>query len=708
MLRATTLLTAAAMLSAGVGEIWAGPVQVSAIVVPPISVDSHPFDEGPSVASGDLDAGATLHLNGGVSTLAGGVRQGGPPADDLIGYWAFGDGTGNTAVNEASPGDKDGTLTNFRTDDSQWIDGVVGGGLSFDGADDFVNIAGYRGVPDASPRTVAAWIKTTSDNAPIVSWGNNSGGQKWTFRTQTSNGRAGAVRVEINGGYIVGNTDIRDNLWHHVAAVLPPGVNNVDGVLLYVDGQPEWISAVKRRALDTEAGANVRIGLDFNNRYFPGRMDEVLLYDRALGAAEVDLLWGNGSGLPPGPVVLDASRSNVTVTDTSELTATADEVIFADLLVQNPGGGNPPMTLTLSDAHYTFNNLTAEDGATIAGDFAVEGTLAPGNSPGTLYVDGALEFGDTATYVCEIDVAGDRIISIGDPHLHLAGTLAVEVLGVDPAEIGTDTMRRIVNVTGEGVIFGQFAPVPAGHLGLGVFNRGVDYVQTIPQVPPPEGPAYASVDLQMYVATGGDANGDGRVDDQDVANLIANFSRQGDLPDRDWPRSDTAGGSDGRGDGNVDGRDINDLISQFTDNPGTAEPGTAGAEYNPVTNEWLVSVEGVMSWALIGDGRFLGSEVAGVYDRLPLGGAPNLVSANANTVGEGSFDAPMTYVDVRLGQLTEPGADVGQVTLEYVSRFGGERTLGTITVVPEPSTLILLTTGALALIVYRRRRQLCS
>ena len=685
--------------------------------------------------SGDLNAGATLGLSGGVLTVDGGIREGGPSTDGLLAYWGFDDGTGDTAVNGITPGTLDGTLTNFPADDSQWAGGVVGGGLSFDGTDDFVNIAGYTGVLGTTPRTVAAWIKTAADNAAIISWGNNSGGQKWVFRTQTSNGRDGAIRVEVNGGYRVGDTDIRDDAWHHVAAVLPAPANNVNQVLLYVDGQLEANSATKGRSINTSANPDVRIGQDHSNRRFPGLMDEVFLYDRALDAAEIDFLYGDGTGPELGPVVLDASGNNLVVTDTSEVIATADQVIAGDLLVQNPGGGNPPTTLTLSAADYTFANVTAEDGATIDGNLRIGGTLT---LPGMLSVGGETVLAATATYAATIDgLAVSKLVNTGATELTLGGALTLTPVSVDPTQLGTTFTAPLVEASGEGLIQGEFASVPPagtpadrkpGHLGMGVFNMGVNSIEAVPVSDPP---TFTAVEAELYGAVGGDSNADGNIDGQDIQTLIINFNLQGDPPDRNWLKGDTAGGATGRGDGWVDGQDITDLITHFTGDPGPADPGSVKVEYNFVTGEFIVSAKEVMSWNLITQGGFRPDVADYIRNESDMPTAPfgTFVSSNVNTVGEASFGLPLDTPDVFVGNiLADPVIantyddartdfaqllDSGTLVIDYTLGLGipkGTITSadigGDLTLVPEPSTIVMLLAGlAGLLLVWRRRRR---
>jgi uncharacterized protein (TIGR03382 family) len=169
--------------------------------------------------------------------------------------------------------------------------------VDFDGSGDLITATGFKGVTGMQARTVSAWIKTPDDgtlNHSIVSWGTNAAGQKWNFRTQDSNGTAGALRVEVNGGYLVGSTKITDGNWHHVAVTWAgtSSFDNVANAILYVDGQPEAVSAVQTQAMNTASGADLRVGNDFSNRYFDGGIDEVRVFDQALTHEEIKQLAG--------------------------------------------------------------------------------------------------------------------------------------------------------------------------------------------------------------------------------------------------------------------------------------------------------------------------------------------------------------------------------------------------------------------------------
>jgi len=308
-----------------------------------------------------------------------------------------------------------------------------------------------------------------------------------------------------------------------------------------------------------------------------------------------------------------------------------------------------------------------------------------------------------------------RIITPGG-NVNLGGALLLQPTAVDPADIDSVVRREIVEATGGGAIVGVFdtlppspgdgEPVTVGHLGLGVFNLGVDYVETNPPDDPPQ---HSEVAVDLYIAKAADGNADGRIDGQDITTLITNFSRPGDPANRNWLQNDTAGGVSGRGDGFVDGQDITDLITHFTGDAGPPGDGSASAAYDPTTGQFTVSVEGVLSWSLNSNGQFLGSELGselgGAEDALRNTGGLGLVSANENTVGEGLFQGTLTYDDLPLGQVAPAGTDVGQFALQYITAYGGPVQSGSIHVVPEPGSLVLAALGAVGLLLGWRRRR---
>ena len=172
-----------------------------------------------------------------------------------------------------------------------------------DSTNDYVTTTGYQGVSGADPRTVEAWIKTTSNDKGIVGWGTNISGQKMEFRIQSQNGTSGAIRVEVNGGYIVGDTPVNDGKWHHVAYTFPGGsLNKIDDITLFVDGQPQTISAKLSCSIATVPQTDVLIGKGITSPTWSGQISEVRIWDKVRNVSDIQetmnrRLTGNEGGL---------------------------------------------------------------------------------------------------------------------------------------------------------------------------------------------------------------------------------------------------------------------------------------------------------------------------------------------------------------------------------------------------------------------------
>jgi Concanavalin A-like lectin/glucanases superfamily len=219
---------------------------------------------------------------------------------NLVGWWTFDEGSGDTTPDSSKYG-HGGTLKGGMSFDKNAVPGKtaqpashkVGRALKFDGRDDYVEIAKYKGVTGTRPRTIAAWIKTTTGKGEIVSWGTDGPGQMWTFGFIR-----GHVGVTPKGGYLYMKAETHDDQWHHVAVVveqakLPNLYNNVK---LYKDGvraEIDDIGLLDLWPIETGRDLDVRIG-----RQFKGLIDDVRIYDRALSEKEINLLFKVQSDRP--------------------------------------------------------------------------------------------------------------------------------------------------------------------------------------------------------------------------------------------------------------------------------------------------------------------------------------------------------------------------------------------------------------------------
>jgi hypothetical protein len=233
-----------------------------------------------------------------LSALASRWRQEGGLASPIA-HWRLDETAGTTACDDG--GQYSGVLHNFPQDNSQWVAGMNGGGLRFDGLDDFVEISGDPGIAGPHPRTVAAWIKLAekpSANQTILSWGPHEPGRYWQLEVDANR----KLRFSCGGGSAVASGKVvGDTLWHHIAAVLDPivpGDPHVSDIRLYVDAQPQMILELTEHAIDTADIGNLRMGASHDPNaphHFNGTLDDVQLFDATLSPANIQQLYRQAS-----------------------------------------------------------------------------------------------------------------------------------------------------------------------------------------------------------------------------------------------------------------------------------------------------------------------------------------------------------------------------------------------------------------------------
>jgi len=202
----------------------------------------------------------------------------------LEGRWELDESSGTVAADSSGNGN-DGTLNG---DPTWWPSGgKIGGALEFDGTGDYVEIEGYKGISGSNPRTVTAWVRDESNesNLAIVRWGTlRTGGAQW-FNGITAEGK---LQAAVWGGSILGDTEIDDGTWHHVAIVLPDKENvKVEDILLYVDGEQEDTTLSNgAQTIDTAVDMDVLISTDGSE----GLLDDVRIYNYMLREDDIQAL----------------------------------------------------------------------------------------------------------------------------------------------------------------------------------------------------------------------------------------------------------------------------------------------------------------------------------------------------------------------------------------------------------------------------------
>jgi len=229
-----------------------------------------------------------------------------------VAHWKFDETSGTTAV-DSSGNNNTGTLLNGPV----WTTGKIGGGLSFDGTNDYASKASFSG-DTASGGTVSLWVKLdaytsganvvkgllTADGTRLFLDNND----KWRVLVQDTV-PANVVDITINAVPALG-------AWIHLVVTWDTSVAR-----FYVNGVESGTDSTVTTTYTTLNGKTIYLASDrlVANRYLDGSLDDVRIYNRALSASEVQTLY-NGTVAPPAepPAVGDfPPPTNLTATTQS-------------------------------------------------------------------------------------------------------------------------------------------------------------------------------------------------------------------------------------------------------------------------------------------------------------------------------------------------------------------------------------------------------
>jgi hypothetical protein len=207
-----------------------------------------------------------------------------PSDNGLAAYYAL-EGNANDSSGHNYHGVEDGQVG--------YGPGVEGQAIILDGIGARVMIEGV-GITGAAPRTISGWVR--ADTVDIAEWtgvfgftGAGVDGQHFDIEVvgNTNSTTLGYYGIHLRGD----EYDIMpvDEQWRHVAAAY-------DGATLTVFGDGLLVNAVPLPDgfLDNPGALQIGKRQDFGD-YFPGQVDEVRIYDRALTVEEVAWLAGRRS-----------------------------------------------------------------------------------------------------------------------------------------------------------------------------------------------------------------------------------------------------------------------------------------------------------------------------------------------------------------------------------------------------------------------------
>ncbi len=237
--------------------------------------------------------------------------------DGLVSYWTFdGSDISNDTVKDVW-GKNNGTIVG----DPKIVNGEVGEALEFDGSDDYINLTNLGDFgSEVGSSTFEAWVKTDfkKDWTTLFKVLDQGCSMAWAIDVNRS-AKAGfplaedVVHFYVRQQAVAGCIDIAveiefalsDGEWHHIAFVIEDASDTK--ISIYMDGKPQEVIVGKGSELDNFVPfvEPVYIGAANNRgnveRFFPGVIDEVRIYDRPLNSDEVTQNYKSKVGLGVEP-----------------------------------------------------------------------------------------------------------------------------------------------------------------------------------------------------------------------------------------------------------------------------------------------------------------------------------------------------------------------------------------------------------------------
>ena len=200
-----------------------------------------------------------------------------------VAHWKFDEGAGTVALDSSGNGN-DGIFVG----DPQWVAGVMGGALEFNG-DDYLDCGNGPSLQIQDAITISFWFNVVAfENTweGFLAKGDNS------YRVSRGGGNGDATHMGISGtsagggnGWFNGNAIVTGGVWHHFAGTYDgaEGKIYIDGVL---DATSPGTGQINISDYNFYIGENAQA----TGRFLHGILDDVRIYNQALSANEVSEL----------------------------------------------------------------------------------------------------------------------------------------------------------------------------------------------------------------------------------------------------------------------------------------------------------------------------------------------------------------------------------------------------------------------------------
>lgn len=271
----------------------------------------------------------------------------------LVGYWSMDEGTGATAY-DTSGKSNNGILTNGPI----WTTGKIGGALSFNGVNSYVNVPNSASLQITGNLTIEAWlnvISCSSGQSGIVDkWYLN----EYSLVCDSSNHltfRQGGDNIASFSDYFTNNY----NQWIHMVVTRTIAADGTSTIKAYRNGV--YFGQGTITVAPASGTGSVYIGNYYAHDSFNGKIDEVRIYNRALSGAEVMYHYNNIGTVINPPLRFNGQPTGSLTAGTTQTTIslnTNESAICRYSTTSGTSYGSMTNTFTTTGSTYHSSSIT--------------------------------------------------------------------------------------------------------------------------------------------------------------------------------------------------------------------------------------------------------------------------------------------------------------------------------------------------------------
>lgn len=204
--------------------------------------------------------------------------------NSLVGWWTFDGGQ----ANDISGNNNHGTLVSSLGYSDAIVPGFdnSGGSLNFNGTTSYVNLGNPASLSLTTDVTFSVWVYWTTSDAgahDIVQKDDTATTPGYAFGIYQNK-----IYTFISPTLAQSSGAVSSNIWVHIAAVKAGTV-----VSFYINGAASGTgsapSSIPTNALNANIGRKEVGGID----YFPGKLDDLRVYNRALTGGEINSIYNS-------------------------------------------------------------------------------------------------------------------------------------------------------------------------------------------------------------------------------------------------------------------------------------------------------------------------------------------------------------------------------------------------------------------------------